>query len=521
MIMASPSFPGPRASGPRARSAVARRGWLATLALTALLSGCTIVGPDYKPVEMENLPKDWTEQRPPATTSVADMKAWWDSFQDPTLSQLIEQAIAGNEDLKIAHERLVAARAEVVIAKSRDLPNITGTLDPAAQRSSTNVDWPPGIGDYHTYQMSIDATWEIDVFGGNKRGIEAAQASVEATEEGRHALLISLLAEVATDYSRLRAAQLRLDIAQRNIEVSAKALHLTQLAYDRGIGTELEVSQARSQLETVQAARPPLQATVARMSHALSTLLGRYPGDLEATLSRPAPLMSVPASLPVSVPSEVVANRPDIRRADRRFAVANAQVGVAVAASMPHFAIPLSIMPQSANLGHLFTIASLTYSFAGQVTGPIYTGGRDEARITAAKAEAEAARIAYEQTVKDALRDVEDALVNYQMETQRQETLERASADARQALDQATRLYTAGLTDFLRVLDSERQAYAAADREAESRLARVEHVITLYKALGGGWQDINLDANAEEGEGEGKDGAKVEAVKEEKAPAKE
>jgi outer membrane protein TolC len=230
------------------------------------------------------------------------------------------------------------------------------------------------------------------------------------------------------------------------------------------------------------------------MSHAIALLLGRYPGELEASLSQPAPLLSIPASLPVSLPSEVVANRPDIRRADRRYAAANARIGVATAASLPHFAIPLTLLPQAADLGKLFSLASLTYSLGAQVTGPVYTGGRDDARITLAKAEAEATRINYERTVKEALRDVEDALVNYQTETRRQQTLAAARDDAAQALDHATRLYGAGLTDFLKVLDSERQAYQAEDREAQSRLARVEHVITLYKALGGGWQGVDLDS---------------------------
>ncbi|TWB54297.1 efflux transporter outer membrane subunit [Nitrospirillum viridazoti] len=479
-----------------------RRKALAALMLGGMVSACSVVGPDYKPIPLDGLPQGWTEQLPPAAGvsgasvpggSVDAMRAWWDSFQDPTLSRLVQAAIVDNEDLKIARQRLVQARAARVIAKSADLPDVRLGIDPALQRSSENVDWPPGIGSYHTWQAELDATWEIDVFGGTRRAVEAADADIAATEEGRRAILVSLLAEVATDYARLRAAQLRLTIARDNIAVASKALDLAQRAYQRGLGTVLDVAQARTQLETVQAATPPLEAAVARMSHAIAVLLGRYPGELEAELSQPAPLLSVPDSLPVSVPSEVVANRPDIRQADRRYAAATARIGVATAASLPHFAIPLTLLPQAADLGKLFSLASLTYSLGAQVTGPVYNGGRDDARITLAKAEAEAARISYERTVKEALRDVEDALVNYQTETRRQQTLAAARSDAAQALDHATRLYSAGLTDFLKVLDGERQAYQAEDREAESRLARVEHVITLYKALGGGWQGVDLD----------------------------
>lgn len=495
------------------RHTIAARRLIMATALATLVAGCTVVGPDYKPVDM-TLPKDWTEPRPPADASVADMRAWWESFQDPTLNRLIDEAIKGNEDLKIAREHLAAARAEVVIAKSAGMPQVNASTMPVFQSQSENVAWPKGFGTFNTWQVGLDASWEIDVFGGIKRSVEAANATVDATEEGRRALLVSLLAEVASDYTRLRGAQLRLDIAQHNIEVSAKALELTMLAFQRGIGTELEVSQARAQLETVQSATPPLRAEVARMSHAIATLLGRFPGELEAELTRPAPLMAVPATLPMTLPSEVLANRPDIRRADRAFAIANAQIGVAVAASLPHFSIPVTLIPQSMNMGNLFTAASLTYSIAAKAVGPLYTAGRDDARIDIAKAQAEAARIEYERTVKDAFRDVEDALVNYQTETQRQQTLESANKDAHTALDQATRLYTAGLTDFLRVLDSERQAYAAADREAESKVARVQHVITLYKAFGGGWQGVDLDSAQAEEEGEGgkaKEGAKEEA----------
>ncbi|HEV2675010.1 MAG TPA: efflux transporter outer membrane subunit [Aliidongia sp.] len=467
---------------------------LGALLLAGWTAACT-VGPDYKPDGLA-VPSAWTEQQPsPADQAAATerLRAWWASFQDPLLDRLVAQAIAGNDDLKIARQRLIQARAGRAIAASVDYPQVTAKAARLQSNSSTTADYPPGIGQYRTWELGFDASWEIDVFGGTRRAEEAADADIGAAIEDRRTILVSLLAELASDYASLRASQLRLSIAVRNIEASRRAFDLTQQEFQRGLGTDLEVAQARAQWNNVRSAPPALKASVARLSHAIAVLVGGFPGDLEVELSKPAPLMMVPASLPVSLPSETLTNRPDVRRAERRYAAATARIGVATADLFPHFSIPLTIDPTSATIGSLFLAKSLDWSIGLAAGTLVYDGGKTDARIENAKAVAEQARLAYEQTVRGAFRDVEDALVTYQTETERNGTLKEAAADSDLALDRATKLYGAGLTDFLKVLDSERAAFAAEDLEAQSRLVRVQNVIALFKALGGGWQGVEFE----------------------------
>ncbi|HLZ66275.1 MAG TPA: efflux transporter outer membrane subunit [Aliidongia sp.] len=467
---------------------------LGAFLLAGWAAGCT-VGPDYKPDEMD-LPSTWTEPQPSAPDKAAAdaaLKEWWASFKDPLLDRLVAQAIAGNEDLKIARQRLVQARASRAIAASVDYPQVTAGASRLQSNSSTTVDFPPGIGQYRTWELGFDASWEIDIFGGTRRSVEASEAEIGAAIEDRRTILVSLLAELAGDYASLRGTQLRLDIAQRNIESARKALELTKQEFQRGLGTELELAQARAQWNNVRSAPPQLRAAIARLSHAIGVLVGGFPGDLEAELTQPAPLMGVPSNLPVALPSETLVNRPDVRRAERHYAAATARIGVATAELFPHFSIPLMLDPTSSTIGGLALARSLNWSIGLAAKGLVYDAGKTDASIESARAAAEAARIGYEETVRGAFRDVEDALVNYQTETERNGTLKEAATDSDVALDRATKLYGAGLTDFLKVLDSERTAFAAEDQEAQSRIAMVQDVIALFKALGGGWQAVSFD----------------------------
>jgi len=226
-------------------------------------------------------------------------------------------------------------------------------------------------------------------------------------------------------------------------------------------------------------------------------LLGEFPGTLEAELSRPAPAVPAPPDLPLSLPSEVVANRPDIRRAERQLAAASARIGAAVAQLYPHFTIPLTLMPTTSYLSEAFQSASLVWSAGLTLTQTVYSGGALSARVTEARAAAEASRLTYQQTVLNAFREVEDALITYDTETQRAAALHAAVIDNSAAYDRARRLYAAGLTDFLNVLTTERSLYSAEDQAALSDQSRVRQVVALYKSLGGGWQAISFgDENA-------------------------
>ncbi len=463
-------------------------------AMATLLAGCT-VGPDFFSPRLK-LPDQFTER--PATPAEialtdAELTRWWRSFDDPTLDQLIDQAIAGNLDLQIARQRLIQAREQRIEVAAGALPSVDFAASPILARSSTTVEYPPGIGNYHAYEVGFDASWELDVFGENRRATEAATADVGASIADRRAILVSLLSEVATDYAGLRAAQLRLSIAEDNVRTARQVVSFTSQEESQGIGTTLETLQARAQLEQTQSTLPRFTAQVAVQAHAIAVLLGRYPGALEPMLDQRQHLMRPPASIPDTIPAEVIANRPDVHEALLQYAAANAQIGVAVAEELPHFSIPISITPQASVLGELFEGASLTYSLALEATQHVYEGGRLNARVRGARAAAEAARLNYEDTVLQALQQVEDALVRVETERETRASLVASVRDARAALDQSTRLYNAGLSDFLTVLTDERTVFASRDELAGSDEALVDDYISLYKALGGGWQEIVLD----------------------------
>jgi NodT family efflux transporter outer membrane factor (OMF) lipoprotein len=263
--------------------------------------------------------------------------------------------------------------------------------------------------------------------------------------------------------------------------------------YAQGLGTTLQVAQAQGELETEQATRLPLQTRIAQLSHAIAVLCGQMPGTFEARLAQPAPLPDVP-DLPVALPSTVIANRPDIRRAERQYAQATARIGVAIAQLYPSFTLPLSFTPQASMIHELFTASSLAWSLLLQASAPLYHGGTLRAEVREARANAEVARLGYEQTVLRAFGEVEDRLVAYGNDRVRADMLRRAAQDNALALDRARRLYGAGLSGFLDVLTSERATYTAENLEALGQLARLEDAIALFTALGAGWQGVPLTA---------------------------
>ena len=458
---------------------------LGPLLAALLLTGCS-VGPDYQP-PTPNLPDRWSETAPTGVRG-DDLAQWWHAFHDPELDRLIDAAIAGNLDLKMAVQRTVIAKTERDRREARDLPVIGAGIAAANSRASETLTWPPGDGEYKTYQYGLDASWELDVFGGNKRSVQEADALTDASVEDRKAVLVSLLGEVAADYATLRSAQVRLDIANRNIAVQQHALELSQRAFQAGLGTDLDVARAQAEVETSQAQVPHLEAVIARMCHALSVLTGRFPGELTTELTDGSAKMLPLPELPTALPSDVVRNRPDIRRAERRIAAATARVGVAEADLFPHFQIPLGLGPMTSNLVNLFDPASLVWTFGLAAGQTLYDGGARQDRIKAAQALTEEQKLAYEQTILAAFREVEDRLNGYATEGRRQSSLIKASADQERAVDRATKLYARGLVDFLKVLDSERALYRAQDTQAESELAQRLELIGLYRALGGGWQ---------------------------------
>ncbi|MGE8659273.1 MAG: efflux transporter outer membrane subunit [Achromobacter sp.] len=471
--------------------------WRALLAaLLAALTGCVTVGPDYRTPAVA-VPAHWIE----AGAAMADgdrdgLRAWWRAFQDPLLDRLVDQTLAHNQDLDIALARLRQARAERAQIASAAMPAVSAGAASQAVRSSQALGSQPG-GQARTWHMGFDASWELDLFGGTRRAVEAADAGIQALAENHHALQVSLVAELVSDYAGLRAAQLRLAIARDNIRALGQAERLAEQARRSGLGTLADVTQARAEREMAQAQPPLLEADIARFSHAIGVLAGGFPGDWHAALATPAPALAMPADLPLSVPSDVIRQRPDLRADERRLAAATAQIGVAQAERLPTFRIPLGLGTTASVIRDLFSGASLAWSAALQGSQSLYDAGRARAGVTAAQANADVARRVYERDVRSALRDVEDALTAWTRERQRQAALQQAVADSQQALQQAAQLYARGLSAYLPVLVAQRGLNQARDALTLSQLAQLQAGIGLYKALGAGGADSGLVAQSE------------------------
>ena len=319
-----------------------------------------------------------------------------------------------------------------------------------------------------------------------------ARAAADAAIETRRGILVSLTAAVANNYLSLRATELRLQIAQENLEIARQTQKLAHRAFEAGERSHLDVSEADGRVHGVEATIPPLQTRADDFSHALAILLAQAPAQFETGDLQSSAPMPAPPALPPSLPSDVIAQRPDIRSAEREYARSNADVGVAVAELYPHFSIPLSIGPSTSQVHELFQSASLLWRMGFDGTQSLYTGGRLTANVDAARANKQAALLAYQQTILNAFGEVEDALSNQRTEEVRYAALNAQLADNRRAVREAQERYRRGQVGLLPVLEDQQQLYATQDAQVTSALTRCLADISLFKALGGSWQEVAL-----------------------------
>lgn len=473
------------------------------MASSMLLTACT-VGPNYQPDRMK-VPaqfKEAAEDHPATPAEIErtnkEMTEWWSSFNDPMLTSLVQQAIEGNFDLQIAGQRILAERAIRDRSASQWYPQMDANMGGGDVRYSLNIDnWPirPGNPQNRPQASMLTygamATWEMDVFGRIRRDVEAHERAVEASIEGRRALLMTLLSELASDYMLLRVTQLQIHIATDNIRVAKDAVDLTNKLYLEGVGNTLQIAQAQAELDTQIAAREPLKTRVSQITHAISVLLGKMPGELEDQLKVVRPLPTVPA-FPATMPSIVMANRPDIRMAERKYALATAQIGVAVANLYPHFVIPLTFNPNASAMYQLFQVNAMSWQFLMMASLPLMHGGKMTAEVRAAQAAAEASRLEYRQAVLTGFKEVEDAMAAWHDDIEYAEQLHKAAEDSATASERARKLYGAGLVGFLEVLTTERTTLNAQNQEALAKLERLRDAVNLYTALGAGWRGVPL-----------------------------
>ena len=473
----------------------------ATLLLFLLLTGCT-VGPNYKRPQV-SVPQQWTVAPARGTsTNPPETDAWWLSFQDPELNSLITRAVDRNLDLKLALERVQEARAARGIARSGYFPTIEADVSATRLRggfnqgvirvvpSSNNANASASlISPFETnvFQGSLSLSWELDVFGGIRRAVEAAPADVVAAEDNRRDVLVILLGDVGRAYAQLRGFQRQLEIANKNIETQQDTLELTATRAKAGLATELDVSRAAAQVESTKAVVPALLSGIDVSIHRLSVLLGEEPGALRSELQKASPIPAAGPSVEVGLPSDLLERRPDIARAEAELAAATARIGVAKADLFPRFFLTGTAGRQATQLHDLTLGLGNFYSIGPSMSLPLFTGGRIRSNIALQTSRQREALISYEAVILTALEEVENVLVDYSEEQERRDLLSRAVEQSQLAVDLAAEQYRAGLVDFLSVLEAQGELYSNEAQLVQSQTSVTTDLIALYRALGGGW----------------------------------
>lgn len=458
--------------------------------LVGLLSGCAhMVGPDYERPQLVVADRWHQELVDGMTEGEAAYQSWWLGLGDPALVSLIERAQLQNLDLKLAAARISEARATLGIATGGRMPDVNGSgfaLRTRISEGILSVDLPPLDRPDTIRDISVGASWEIDLWGRVRRSIEAATASYEASLENHRDVQVVLSSVVGRSYIQLRTLQQRLLFARANVELQRETLALVEARNLAELAPDLEVRQAEFNLAITEAALPDLEAAILKTINLLSTLLGEQPGALHQELQKPSPIPGLPASVPTGIPAEVIRQRPDLRAAERVLAAQTALVGVATTALYPNFFLHGDFGYATA-VGGLFNGGNEAWSLGPFFSWNLFDGGRVRNAIHVEEAKTEQALIAYERTVLNALQDVEGSLIGFAKERERQAALQRGADAAAEADLLVRELYRQGLTNFQNVLDTQRSLFSQQDRLAESSGAVVLELISIYRSLGGGW----------------------------------
>jgi len=463
-----------------------RSRYLATLLVIAgWLAGCA-VGPDYKRPEVLT-PKDW-RNGPEARDSLGDL-GWWQLFKDPALHELITTAVVANRDLQVAVARVLDSRAQLGVARAAQFPqvNASGSYQytrpfsknsPMAQGAEifTGDDW----------QAGMDLTFELDLWGRLRRGTEAARAELLASEETRRVVLMTLVADVARTHFDLLELDDELEIARRTLQTRQASLELQRRRFGQGLSTQLDVERAEAEVAVAAGTVPDLERRIVQTENGLSVLLGRNPGPI----ARGTPLdgQRLPPEVPAGLPSALLERRPDIRQAEQTLVAANARIGMAKAEYFPKISLTGMLGVESVSLSDLFTGGSRFWSIGPTMTVPLFTAGRTSNTVKGFEARQQQAATQYLQTIQQAFREVEDALVFHRKVREIRTERERRVAATRRALSLATLRYERGLSTQLDVLDAQRQLFIAELDLASTTRDQLTAVVQLYKALGGGWQ---------------------------------
>jgi NodT family efflux transporter outer membrane factor (OMF) lipoprotein len=468
---------------------------VAGLAICA--AGCA-VGPNYRAPKPDE-PSHFTANTSGQTAANVDLAAWWKSLDDPELDSLVERAIKSNLDLEIALTRLQQARTYESVVVGTALPEVdasaaaargTGTdlMRGRAAQPLVSADNSSGLQHINTI-VGFDAVWELDIFGKYRRAFEAARADTQAELAARNGVLTSVVANVVRAYVDLRGFQIQVGILRQASDVLRESLRIVNIRYQRGITNELDVALATRELDTFQAQIVPLEAQVSAAQYALAVLLGEYPESIVQELAKPTLIPSMPGAAVPGVPLDLLKRRPDIQQAERELAGATARIGVATANLFPQVALVGSIGSQSQGWGTTPNISKHIWSFGPSAIWPLLDFGALDAQVNIAGLQAHLQLVNYRRTIVNAVQEVDTALDAYAAQQDRLKNLGDAMIAGQRAVDLATERYNRGLTDFLNVVDAERQFYDLQQQYAIAQVAQGEQFVQLYKSLGGGWQD--------------------------------
>ncbi len=456
------------------------------LALAIGTAGCA-VGPNYTAPD-PRMPDAWHQDLVRGLDrGEANLQTWWTLLDDPVLTRLIDQAARHNLGLQGAAARVAEARARRGVARGAWFPTLGAAFSYARSQFSQELAPPLGGNANDVFSTGVDSSWEIDIFGRIRRSVESADASLEATVEDYRDVMVTVLAEVALTYVDARTQQERIRYTEQNIETQRGSLDLTRARFKAGLVGELDVQQALENLSSTEAFLPQLEAALSRSIHALGVLLGEHPNALFAELTPPGPIPLPPDEILVGVPTDVLRQRPDIRAAERSLSASTARIGAATADLYPRLSLLGTFAFDALDAAKLFTGDASAFSVGPSIRWNLFDGGRVRANIDAEDAITQQALVVYEQTILDALLEVEDAMVDYARESERMDALERSAAAAEAAVNLVTTLYRTGLTDFQNVLDTERSQFVRQDELANSQGVVTQNLIRIYKSLGGGW----------------------------------
>ncbi len=458
------------------------------LGLCALLTGCA-VGPDYKGPPRLDLPASWRGTSG-ARHQPAKLDRWWVRLRDPQINQLIELAVEANPSVAKAKAVVREARATLQQTSAGMFPSVSGSASvtnnkTSAGSSSVLVDSAP----YTLHQASFDSSWELDIFGGTRRGIEAAIGAEQSAEEDLRNSLLTLIGDVTAYYVEARGYQARIALAQRTAASQRDTEKLTRSKYEAGSGNAVDLAKATAQAASTEANVPTYEAALAADIHRLGILLGRSPDGVTALMARPAPVPAPRLPLPAGLPADLLTSRPDVASAERKLAQATAKIGQAEADRYPAVSLTGSVGTSALRAGDLAKYSSVSWSVGPSVTVPVFDAGKRLATVKIAEAQRDQAFATFHATLLTALEDVENALVSLSQERIRIVRLTEAAKNYREAARLSRSLFETGSASFIDVLDAERSLYSAEDSLIQSKVSMTKDYIALAKALGGGWSD--------------------------------